>query len=168
MYRRILLPLDGSPLAEQALPHSAVLAERFQAELILLKALVPLASTLNLPPGAVKKAEEVTMLLALEYLERVAARVQERNILVKTSLVMGQSHAGIIHFAEVNCIDVIVMSTCDHSWFSRLFLNSIADRVVRGTNIPVLLIRAEKDVHSSESISEEEPLPALQRVCTLR
>ena len=41
MYRRILLPLDGSPLAEQALPHSAVLAERFQAELILLKVHFP-------------------------------------------------------------------------------------------------------------------------------
>ena len=143
MYRRILLPLDGSPLAEQALPHSACLAERFQAELILLKALVPLASKLSAPPAAVKKAEEVTRVLAREYLERVATSVLERNISVKTALMMDQSHTGIIRFAEVNCIDLIVMSTGDHSWYSRLFQTSIADRIVRGTNIPVFLIRAQ-------------------------
>jgi len=78
MYHRILLPLDGSHLAEQALRHSVALAERFQAKLILLKVLVPLASNLNLPSGAVKKAEEVTRRLAMEYLERVAARILKK------------------------------------------------------------------------------------------
>ena len=143
MYHRILLPLDGSHLAEQALRHSVALAERFQAKLILLKVLVPLASNLNLPSGAVKKAEEVTRRLAMEYLERVAARILKKNISVNTAIVMGQSHTEIIRFAEVNCIDVIVMSTREHSWFSRLFQISIADRIVRCTNIPVLLIRSQ-------------------------
>jgi len=71
MYSRILLPLDGSPLAEQAFPHAVALAERFQAELILFKVLVPLASHINLPPGAVKRAEAVTLELASDYLARV-------------------------------------------------------------------------------------------------
>jgi len=73
MYKRILLPLDGSPLAEQALPHAAALAERFQAELILLKVLVPLTTSINLPPVAVKKAEAATRELVREYLDRIAA-----------------------------------------------------------------------------------------------
>ncbi len=44
MYKRILLPLDGSPLAEQALPHAVALAEHFHSELILLRVLIPLPS----------------------------------------------------------------------------------------------------------------------------
>ncbi len=44
MYKRILIPLDGSPLAEQALPHAIALAEHFHSELILLRVLIPLPS----------------------------------------------------------------------------------------------------------------------------
>jgi len=48
MYKRILLPLDGSALAEQALPHAFAQAKQFQAELILLKILEPLAKNVNI------------------------------------------------------------------------------------------------------------------------
>lgn len=51
MYKRILIPLDGSPLAEQALPHAVALAEHFHSELILLRVLIPLPS----PPQQQKR-----------------------------------------------------------------------------------------------------------------
>jgi len=145
MYSRILLTLDGSPLAEQALPHAAALAERFQAELIFLKVLVPLAERLNLPPGAVKKAEAATQELASEYLDRVAARVQEKGFPIKTVIVTGRPHEEIIRFAETETVDIVVMCTRGQSGLSRWLMGSVADRVARGVSVPVLLVRAQKD-----------------------
>lgn len=54
MYKRILIPLDGSPLAEQALPHAVALAEHFHSELILLRVLIPLPSPPNNRSGSSK------------------------------------------------------------------------------------------------------------------
>ena len=150
MYSRILLPLDGSPLAEQALPHAAAMAERFQAELILLKVLVPLASNLNLPPGAVKKAEAATRELASEYLARVAARVQKKEIPIKNVTVTGRPHEEIVRFAETEQVDVVVMCTRGYSGVSRWLMGSVADRVARSVNVPVLLVRAPKESRDTE------------------
>ena len=150
MYSRILLPLDGSPLAEQAFPHAVALAKRFQAELILLKVLEPLASKQNLPPRAVKNAEAATREFAIGYLDRVAARVQEKEITKKIVTVTGRPHEEIVRFAETEEVNIVVMSTRGQSGISRWLMGSVADRVARSVNVPVLLIRAQKDVHASE------------------
>ena len=145
MYERILLPLDGSPLAEQALPHAVALAERFQAELILLKVLVPLARNLNLPPRAVRKAEEVTRKIVHEYLEGLAVDIRNKGISVSVVSVPGSPHAEIAQFAERENIDFIVICTRGQSGLSRWLMGSVADRVARGVSVPVLLVRALKD-----------------------
>ncbi len=145
MYKRILLTLDGSPLSEQALLHAVALAERFYAELVLLKVLVPLASNLNLPPGAVKRAEAATKELASEYLDRVAAHVHKPDIRATPVIVTGRPHEEIIRFAETEQVDIVVMCTRGHSGVSRWLMGSVADRVARSVNIPVLLVRAQKD-----------------------
>jgi nucleotide-binding universal stress UspA family protein len=145
MYNRILLPLDGSPLAELALPHAAALAEHFQAELILFKVLVPLGSSLNLPPRAVKKAEAATREMAKDYLVRVAACVQEKEIPIKIVAVDGRPHEEIVRYAEAEQVDVVVMCTRGHSGVSRWLMGSVADRVARSVNVPVLLVRAPKE-----------------------
>ncbi len=58
MYERILLPLDGSPLAEQALPHAIVMAERFHSEMILLRVLIPLPKPPTTTEAALQRAAE--------------------------------------------------------------------------------------------------------------
>lgn len=58
MYNRILLPLDGSPLAEQALPHAMAIAERFQSELVLLRVLISLPKPLATAEAALQRAEK--------------------------------------------------------------------------------------------------------------
>lgn len=145
MYKRILIPLDGSPLAEQALPHAIAQAERFQAELVLLRVFVPLPRRPFLPEGALKRAEEAMNVLAYEYLERVAAAVQEHNIPVQVVTTEGRPHLEITQFAETNQVDLIVMATRGESGVSRWLLGSVADRVVRGASVPVLLVRARKE-----------------------
>ncbi len=146
MYKRILLPLDGSTLAEQALPHAIVQAERFGAELILLKVLEPLREVVGIPPrAAVKRAEELTSALAREYLERVAAGAQEHGIPVRVVTIEGRPRVEIVRFAETNQVDLIVICTRGLSGASRWLMGSIADRVVRGASIPVLLVRTSKE-----------------------
>lgn len=148
MFSRILLPQDGSPLAEQALPRAAALDERFQAELILLKVLVLLASNLNLPPGAVKKAKIATRELARDYLKRIAsARLQDTDLPITAVTLDGRPHKEIIRFAETEQVDLIVMCTRGFSGISRWLKGSVSDRVVRGTSKPVLLIRPPEKNH---------------------
>ncbi|MEN8172453.1 MAG: universal stress protein [Chloroflexota bacterium] len=145
MYKRILIPLDGSLLAEQALPHAAALAEHFQAELILLKVLKPLSINLNLPPDFVKNHKDATRKLAGEYLDRVAARLQGKGIFKKIVSVIGRPHEEIVRFAEAEQVDVVVMCTRGTSVISRWLMGSVTDRVSRSLNVPVLFVRAQKE-----------------------
>jgi nucleotide-binding universal stress UspA family protein len=146
MYKRILLSLDGSALAEQALPHVVAQAERFGAELILLRVVEPIAPMDALVPReAARRAEERTKAWTQEYLERVAARVQEHSIPVQLVTVERRSHTEIVQFAESNQVDLIVICTRGQSGFSRWLMGSVADRVLRGASVPVLLVRASKE-----------------------
>jgi nucleotide-binding universal stress UspA family protein len=79
MHKRTLVPLDGSALAEQALPYAIAQAKHFEAELILLQVLAPLASAPLLGEVARSRAEASSNALAREYLERVVASVQEQD-----------------------------------------------------------------------------------------
>lgn len=145
MYKRILLPLDGSSVAEQALPYAVAQAERFQTELILLRVLEPLADQLGMPRSAIKRAEQRTGALAREYLEGIAAGVQERGIPVQVVTIEGRPHVEIVQFAEANEVDLIVICTRGRSGFTQWLMGSVADRVVRGASVPVLLVRASEE-----------------------
>ena len=111
---------------------------------------MPLSSNLNLPPGAVKTAETATRELVGEYLDRVAARVQEKGLSTTTIIRIGRPHEEIIRFAETEPVDIVVICTRGQSGLSRWLMGSVADRVARGVSIPVLLVRASKDNHDTE------------------
>ena len=119
MYRRILLPLDGSSLAEEALPYAIAQAGRFKAELILLRVLEPIVESLGRTSTGVLIAEERTREIARLYLERVADRIGEDGLAVRVEVIGGRPYHEIIQYAQTN-------------------------RVVRGADVPVLLVRAEK------------------------
>jgi nucleotide-binding universal stress UspA family protein len=142
MYKLILLPLDGSSLAEEALPHAVAQAENFRAELILLKVLEPLAKQYNISLEAAGRVEKATRELAREYLERVATDVRERGVSVRVITIEGNPHEGIVSCAEAEQVDLIVISTRGQSGLSRWLMGSVADRVVRGASVPVLLVSA--------------------------
>jgi len=144
MYKRILLPLDGSPLAEQALPHAIAMAEHFHSELVILRVLIPLPSTVTTTEAALQRAAEEAAVFAREYLDRIAAGVQEHGITVQMVTLGGRPHYQIIQYAETNQVDMIVMSTRGQSGLSRWLMGSVSDRVVRGANVPVLMVRTQK------------------------
>ncbi|MFC2046201.1 universal stress protein [Chloroflexota bacterium] len=145
MYKRVLIPLDGSPLAEQALPHAIAQARHFQAELILLRVVEPFVHARGMSLADLERIRQQTRVWVDEYLERIAAGIQQQGVLVQKITIDGRPPTGIAEFAENNQVDLIVTSTRGQSGLSRWLMGSVADRVVRGATVPVLLVRARKE-----------------------
>ena len=146
MYRRILLPLDGSALAEEALPYAITQAERFGAQLILLRVLEPLPQVPGLSKSAITQVEEMTGAVAREYLEGIAAGVREHGVPVQAVTLDGYPHVEIVRYAKQNQVDLIVICTRGQSGLSRWLTGSVADRVARGAGVPVLVVRAPQEM----------------------
>ena len=140
MYTRILLPLDGSAMAEKAVPYAVAQAERFGAQLILLRAVEPILYTRSL--ATLDDAREQRMKLARDYLERVAAGIRERGIEVQVVVTEEAPTLAITQYAEANQVDLITLCSRGRSGPSRWLMGGVADRIVRGAKVPVLLVRA--------------------------
>jgi nucleotide-binding universal stress UspA family protein len=145
MYKRVLVPLDGSVLAEQALPHAIAQARHFQAELILLKVVEPFPHARGMSLAALDRIKQQTHSWAHEYLERLVADIRQEGVLAQKITIDGRPHTGIAEYAETNRVDLIVMSTRGQSGLSRWLMGSVADRVVRGATVPVLLVRVRRE-----------------------
>ena len=135
---KILVPLDGSPLAEAALWRAASLVNG--GTLSLLRAVevhaVPGGDPIDAQVAAVKDAEE--------YLGGVVRRLKDRGVTnVETHVWYGPSAAAIVEAAEVGKVDLILMSTHGRSGLGRLILGSVAESVLRGTRTPILVVRAD-------------------------
>jgi nucleotide-binding universal stress UspA family protein len=94
---------------------------------------------------AFDRAEGEMKAWAQAYLEDLAVSVKEQGIPVQVATMKGHPHKAIVQFAEANQVDLIVISTRGHSGLSRWLMGSVADRVLRGAKVPVLLVRASKE-----------------------
>jgi nucleotide-binding universal stress UspA family protein len=135
----ILVPLDGSALAETALPRALDLAEISGGHLLLLRAAQ--ASTL---PGIDPIEDQVRAVKEAEtYLAGVEARLRQRSSVKVESIVWyGPAAVAIVEAARARGVDEIVMTTHGRSGLGRLLLGSVAESVLRGTTTPILLLRA--------------------------
>jgi nucleotide-binding universal stress UspA family protein len=142
MYKRILLPLDGSAMAEQALPHALAQAEHFGAELVLLRVLEPFPHARGISASDLTSIRQQTDEWTREYLDRLAADLCDRGFAVETVIVEGSPSLVITQYAEANEVDLIVLCSRGRSGLSRWLMGSVADRVMRGAAGPVLLVKA--------------------------
>jgi len=126
MIGTVIVPLDGSELAEQALPYAEAIARTSQAPLHLLRVVAP-----DAPAAAETEARE--------YLRERAKAIGDR---VQISVRMGQPADQIVDGADEMTDPVIVMTTHGRTGIGRWLYGSVADRVVRGSGTPVLLIRS--------------------------
>jgi nucleotide-binding universal stress UspA family protein len=148
MYRSILVTLDGSPLAEQALPLAARLAAASGATLHLLTVHQWMASwtprnpfTMDLEQlDAAARAEKEAYLRqqAEDMLRRFGARCV-------VALVSGAVAEQVERFVATNRIELVVMTTHGRGGFSRFWLGSIADRLIRSLAVPILLYRPDPE-----------------------
>jgi len=134
---KILVPLDGSTLAESAIAKAMELAGG-EATLMLLRA----AEAHTLPGVDPTEAQVEVVREAEEYLAAVAGRLREQGFAsVETSVWYGPAASAIVDAARLRKADLIVMSTHGRSGLGRLILGSVAESVLRGTNTPILLLR---------------------------
>lgn len=155
MYQQILLPLDGSELAELALGPARELALAFQARLHLLQVL-SYSQDFDLVRGAEygalsddyigKLLEEVAAAQtskAEAYLAGMAAELEAAGVEVATGYEMGSPAEKILGYARAAEIDLIVMSTHGRGGLGRLLVGSVTDRVIRAGEQPVLVVPPE-------------------------
>jgi nucleotide-binding universal stress UspA family protein len=153
--RKILVPLDGSPLAEAAIPTAAGMAAAAGAELILLRAAqVQRFTGLDLGEAEIRVVAE-----AEAYLATVQARLAAAGLgRVITAVWYGPAAASIVEAAHLYPADLIVMSTHGRSGLGRLILGSVAGSVLRGTRTPILMVRdGQAPVASPSSGVEARP-----------
>lgn len=145
MYQRILVPLDGSQLAEAALAHAQQLAHQFGSEITLLRVVVSpyaiVAPDMVLIGQDVN--QEVFLQQAEQYLQETAGQLAVQGVTVHTLACEGPVAEAILDHARARDIDLIVMSTHGRGGISRWVYGSVADRVLQAAPCPVLLIRAE-------------------------
>jgi len=144
-YKRILAPLDGSQLSEQALEDvKAVAAGKKDCLVTLLMVVEPLVQAYLVDyfrDEEYRTAEEKNEAEAKEYLLSIAEEMTKGGIRVEVELVVGgTADEAIIDYAKENNIDLIVMSTHGRSGVHRWIFGSVAQRVLRHSPVPVLIV----------------------------
>jgi nucleotide-binding universal stress UspA family protein len=148
VFKHVLLPLDGSALAEEILEPALALGEPTEVTYTLLQAIqVPV---LGYAPAAYAAGLDQQMLEqmrsdAQEYLGQVARRLRGRGFLVSPQISIGPPAMAILDYARENPIDLIAMATHGRGGVARMLLGSVADKVVRGAGTPVLLRRPSSE-----------------------
>jgi nucleotide-binding universal stress UspA family protein len=139
VYKKILVPLDGSELSEKIIPEIEKVATCFGASISLLR--VAYAYTI---PGADPTETQVTVVKAAEeYLRGVAERLKAKGFTVDSHVRYGDEAEEILEHCTRNDIDLIAMSTHGRSGVKRWLLGSVAEKVIRHATKPILLVRHE-------------------------
>jgi len=152
--KRILVPLDGSPLAESALPFVEDLAVSLHASLVLQDVVVP---TPELSAAFLPYSTSILNELqagAKKYVDGVAKRIAKQGVRVETNVAVGQAAETILDAAKQTGADLIALSTHGRSGPVRWIMGSVADAVIRHSDRPCLVIPAR-----SVRREEEEPEP---------
>ncbi|MGI8688854.1 MAG: universal stress protein [Thermomicrobiales bacterium] len=145
MFQSILVPLDGSRIAAQALPYAMALAQARAADITLLGVVAPPGSRdVGMPRVARREADERTMATTTAYLRSMAATVRARGLTAAITVRHGDPAAAIIDCAADDARTLIVMSTHGRTGWERLRLGSIAQHVLRHATVPVMLVRAQE------------------------
>jgi nucleotide-binding universal stress UspA family protein len=145
--KRILVPLDGSPLARQALPLAAELAVQMQAELLPLNVVVPPIGEAveHLGPYTATEATIPLRAQLFEELDSVVETLMQHHVPITPTIAQGFVAETIIEEATRQQIDLLIMATHGRSGLKRWALGSIADKLLHSAPVPLILVRAHAD-----------------------
>jgi len=146
--RRLVVPLDGSGMAETALPAASAVAHAFEAE-VLLVWVVPTVATVSgergaamkLMPSAAAALLDAEAAQAATYLERVGARLREEGVKISVEVGRGEPIRVLLDTVAKQEIDLIVIATHGRSGISAVWAGSVTSRILRYSTRPILLIR---------------------------
>jgi nucleotide-binding universal stress UspA family protein len=138
MYSTVVVPLDGSALAERALPYATQLVRHGGARLVLVRA--ALAHTV---PGVdPTDAQLAATECAERELETTAERLRDQGLSVETHVYYGEAAWAITDVAERQSAELLVMSTHGRGGLGRWVYGSVAQQVLRKATVPILLVSA--------------------------
>ncbi len=158
-FNKILAPTDFSDDSALALTYAEELARKFEAEILVLhvdQPLPPVIASAQLEPGfdteVMSRIAEEQRLLAQRELDKIVGRLRESGIKARSLLRVGAPFLEIIHTAQSEAADLIIMGTHGRSGLAHVLLGSVAERVVRKAPCAVLTLRhpARKFKHPLE------------------
>jgi nucleotide-binding universal stress UspA family protein len=142
VYKRAIVPLDGSMVAEGIIPFILEIAGPLDMEVVLLRVVVPV------PPSVIEGARYVEVedpekrrLEAQEYLAPIAVELRAKAVRVQTMVRRGEPAQEILAGAREAGADLIAMTTHGRSGLGRLLFGSVAEAVLRQSEVPVFLMR---------------------------
>lgn len=144
MYKKILVPLDGSKVAETILPHVRSIADGCDAQEVILLRVIEDPPIWVIEAGTFEEAHEAQKKATKEYLSKIQSRLNLDGAKVTSEVLIGKAPETIIDYANKNKVDLIIMITNVSSEISRLMIGSVADRVMRYSMLPVLMVRPKE------------------------
>jgi nucleotide-binding universal stress UspA family protein len=147
MYNTILVPLDGSKLAECVLPHVETLVKGSQTKRVIFARVIepfhPPTSDYIISDEQLKKVDKENKDYAEKYLKAIAGQAKYGSgVRVETTMLYGNVADSLAEFAKKNEADIIVIATHGRSGVSKWVWGGVADRILRSSCVPVLMVRA--------------------------
>jgi nucleotide-binding universal stress UspA family protein len=154
VFKKIMVCLDGSELAEQILPYAVEQAARFGSQIVLFRVFsessytsvgIPGFPAVPWETGVMPKQAQKDEIEAMSYLKSWAGRIEaERGLSIECAAVFGAPGQAIVQYAGENGVDLITIATHGRSGLGRVVIGSVADFIIRQSGIPILLIRPTK------------------------
>jgi nucleotide-binding universal stress UspA family protein len=153
MYKKILVPLDGSLRAEKILSHVEALAAQNEAEVVLLQVVEPASAEFTPSLNMMVTPQELDLYwkslqaaetAAKDYLKKKVADLDEKKISAQGVVKRGEAVAAIIEVAKKEKVDLIAMASHGRTGLARVFYGSVANGLLHKVDRPLLLIRAEE------------------------
>ena len=147
MYEKVLVPLDGSELSECVFPHVKDFIEGCQVGYVVFVRVVEPATISGhgdyaISPETLEEMESARKLAAKDYLDQVVKRFQHEETALHSEVLYGRAAESLAEYTKENDIDLIVIATHGRSGITRWVRGSVADKVLRFSNVPVLMVRA--------------------------
>jgi nucleotide-binding universal stress UspA family protein len=157
VFERIVVPLDGSRLSAQAIPYAGEIGKRFDAEVILVRVLSPsglaivpqttgmesaIATDIIAQEARVKDVDNAAN--AKRYLMNWAQSLKTQGMKASYQVTIGTPAKSIMELVIAQQASLIVMMSHGRGWFKRAIMGSVADEILRGSSVPVLIIRPKE------------------------
>jgi nucleotide-binding universal stress UspA family protein len=155
VYRRIMVPLDGSKLAECVLPHTETLAKLSKASIELVHVIEPLElptrGGIALSIDDIKQIESHTQNDTESYLHGIVERLKLAGIKARSKILIGKAADSLVDYIHKSNFDLLIMATHGRSGISRWIWGSVAEKILHSSSIPVLLVRPPECIPGSKT-----------------
>ena len=149
MYKKIMVPMDGSELAECVLPHVQTIAGARGVQTVVF---VQVVESLSLAPPwrgdtrlfteeEMKQVDAKSKAFTESYLEKLVSGLDYGKVAIQKEVLVGRAAEQLAEYAGKNDIDLIIVATHGRSGVSRWVWGSVADRLLRSAEVPVLMVR---------------------------